>query len=71
MRDADRETASTAATAAAGATSALVPAVRFNGVSKSFGTLEVLREIDLEVPSGQRVAIIGPSGSGKTTSYAS
>jgi polar amino acid transport system ATP-binding protein len=44
-----------------------LPAVRFRGVSKSFGTLEVIRGIDLDVPGGQKVAVIGPSGSGKTT----
>jgi polar amino acid transport system ATP-binding protein len=43
------------------------PAVRFRGVRKSFGTVEVLRDVDLDVPSGQKVAVIGPSGSGKTT----
>jgi polar amino acid transport system ATP-binding protein len=36
-------------------------------VSKSFGTLDVLRSIDLSIPTGQKVAIIGRSGSGKTT----
>lgn len=44
-----------------------VPAVRFRGVRKSFGAVHVLRGIDLEVPPGQKLAIIGPSGSGKTT----
>ena len=45
----------------------MLPAVRFRGVSKSFGTLEVSCGIDLDVPGGQKVAMIGPSGSGKTT----
>jgi len=41
--------------------------VRMRGVDKSFGTLTVLRELDLDVEPGERVVIIGPSGSGKTT----
>jgi polar amino acid transport system ATP-binding protein len=49
------------------ATRGAVPAVRFQGVSKSFGEVHVLRAVDLEVPAGQKLAIIGPSGSGKTT----
>lgn len=43
------------------------PMIRFNQVSKSFGTTKVLDELDLEVPSGEKLAVIGPSGSGKTT----
>jgi polar amino acid transport system ATP-binding protein len=41
--------------------------VRMRAVDKSFGTLTVLRELDLDVEPGERVVIIGPSGSGKTT----
>ncbi|WNQ13881.1 amino acid ABC transporter ATP-binding protein [Paenibacillus aurantius] len=36
-------------------------------VHKSFGTLQVLRGISMEVPSGRTTVLIGPSGSGKTT----
>jgi len=43
------------------------PLVRFQGVRKSFGQLEVLKGIDLEVASGEVVALIGRSGSGKST----
>ncbi len=42
-------------------------AVRMRAVDKSFGSLTVLQELDLDVEPGERVVIIGPSGSGKTT----
>ncbi|MGW9404504.1 amino acid ABC transporter ATP-binding protein [Arthrobacter sp. NPDC055585] len=45
----------------------LVPVLRARGLHKSFGSVEVLKGIDLEIPRGQVVALIGPSGSGKTT----
>ena len=37
------------------------------GVNKSFGTLHVLRDIDLTVGRGEVVVVIGPSGSCKST----
>ncbi|AZO68066.1 amino acid ABC transporter ATP-binding protein [Mesorhizobium sp. M6A.T.Cr.TU.016.01.1.1] len=37
------------------------------GVRKSYGNLEVLRGVDLQVPEGSVACIIGPSGSGKST----
>jgi ABC-2 type transport system ATP-binding protein len=36
-------------------------------VEKRFGKVHALREIDLELPAGAKVALIGPNGSGKTT----
>jgi polar amino acid transport system ATP-binding protein len=46
---------------------ARAPVVRAEGVSKRFGSLEVLKGIDLEVFPGEVMCIIGPSGSGKST----
>uniref|UniRef100_UPI0038992F1F amino acid ABC transporter ATP-binding protein n=1 Tax=Falsigemmobacter faecalis TaxID=2488730 RepID=UPI0038992F1F len=42
-------------------------AVEIRGVAKSFGTLQVLSDIDLSFAPGSVTAIIGPSGSGKST----
>ena len=44
-------------------------ALRAEGLSKSFGALEVTRDVSLEVPVGVRHAIIGPNGAGKTTLF--
>jgi len=41
--------------------------IEAQGVTKSFGELEVLKGIDLTVPKGSVTCIIGPSGSGKST----
>ncbi len=41
--------------------------VRVENLKKSFGNLEVLKEINLEVHEGEVVCLIGPSGSGKST----
>jgi general L-amino acid transport system ATP-binding protein len=44
-----------------------MPMVRFEGVSKRFGPLTVLDDLNLDIAANEKVAIIGPSGSGKTT----
>jgi len=41
--------------------------VRVRGLTKSFGTNQVLKGVDLDVMKGQVVSVIGASGSGKTT----
>lgn len=41
--------------------------IRIEHLVKSFGELEVLKDISAEIPTGQVVAIIGASGSGKST----
>jgi polar amino acid transport system ATP-binding protein len=41
--------------------------VRIQGLRKSFGSLEVLKGVDLEVQKGEVVVVLGPSGSGKST----
>jgi polar amino acid transport system ATP-binding protein len=43
------------------------PMVRVRGIHKRFGSVEVLKGIDLDVLAGKVVCIIGPSGSGKST----
>ena len=43
------------------------PMIRMVGVHKHFGSLHVLREINLEVGRGEVVVVLGPSGSGKST----
>ncbi|WP_071344905.1 amino acid ABC transporter ATP-binding protein [Nocardia seriolae] len=41
--------------------------ISMRNVDKHFGSLHVLRDINLEVPKGQVVIVVGPSGSGKST----
>lgn len=43
------------------------PMIEVVGLKKSFGPIEVLKDISLSVPRGGVVALIGPSGSGKST----
>ena len=41
--------------------------IEIKGIKKSFGSLEVLKGIDLTINKGEIVSIVGPSGAGKTT----
>ncbi len=41
--------------------------VRLDGLRKSFGPVEVVKGLDLEIPDGQFLVLLGPSGCGKTT----
>ena len=41
--------------------------IQLQGITKSFGNLQVLRGIDLRIEQGEVVSIVGPSGAGKTT----
>lgn len=59
--------ADTATTGVAAAAQTNEPLIRVEGLRKSFGSLEVLKGIDLAVNPGEVVTIIGASGSGKST----
>ena len=41
--------------------------IHLEGITKSFGSLQVLKGIDLEITQGEVVSIVGPNGAGKTT----
>ena len=41
--------------------------IKLEGITKSFGSLQMLKGIDLEINKGEIVSIVGPSGAGKTT----
>ncbi|HTL41023.1 MAG TPA: amino acid ABC transporter ATP-binding protein [Pseudolysinimonas sp.] len=43
------------------------PKIQLRGINKSFGTKQVLFDVDLEIQRGEHVVIFGPSGSGKST----
>ena len=42
-------------------------ALATRGLSKSFGSLAVARDVEIALPKGARHALIGPNGAGKTT----
>lgn len=41
--------------------------IKLEGITKNFGSLQVLKGIDLNIDKGEIVSIVGPSGAGKTT----
>ncbi|MCB9497019.1 MAG: sulfate ABC transporter ATP-binding protein [Fibrobacteria bacterium] len=41
--------------------------ISIRGVSKTFGAFQALKDVSLEIPDGELVALLGPSGGGKTT----
>jgi putative spermidine/putrescine transport system ATP-binding protein len=41
--------------------------IRFDGISKDFGAIQVVQDLNLEVNKGEFLSLLGPSGSGKTT----
>ena len=43
------------------------PAVEVSGLAKSYGSVDALKGIDLQVGSGEYFVLLGPSGGGKTT----
>lgn len=43
------------------------PSIILRNITKSFGSLQVLKGIDLDIAQGEVVSIVGPSGAGKTT----
>ena len=66
----DRALASGLATGglvSSGASTAGRVVVQLRGIRKRFGTVEVLKGIDLDVYAGEHVVVFGPSGSGKST----
>ncbi len=43
------------------------PAVRTEGLSKRYGRVDALADLDLEIAEGEVVGYLGPNGAGKTT----
>ena len=41
--------------------------VRLSGIGRTYGDIQVVRDIDLDAAGGEMLALLGPSGCGKTT----
>jgi branched-chain amino acid transport system ATP-binding protein len=50
-------------------TEAAGPILRLRGVGRRFGGVHAVKDVDLEIPPGERRAILGPNGAGKTTLF--
>jgi branched-chain amino acid transport system ATP-binding protein len=55
--------------AAPAATEHAEPILRLRGVGRRFGGVHAVRDVDLDVPHGERRVILGPNGAGKTTLF--
>jgi branched-chain amino acid transport system ATP-binding protein len=56
-------------TAAPAAAEHAEPILRLRGVGRRFGGVHAVRDVDLDVPHGERRVILGPNGAGKTTLF--
>ncbi len=63
----ERTSLPAAAAAAAAASAGAEPAVSVRGLSKSYGEVRALDDVDLEVAQGTVLGLLGPNGAGKTT----
>jgi branched-chain amino acid transport system ATP-binding protein len=46
-----------------------LPALELGALKKRFGSIEIIRGVDLAIPAGERHAMIGPNGAGKSTLF--